>query len=346
MGRGLPLPDPQGAPSLKVPARKSGPELSVVITLRNEESVLPVLLERLEKSLPSSVVSSYEIIFVNDVSTDRSKTILEKKAALDPRVKILNTSRRFGVVECLIGGMRYASGEAVVTMDCDLQDPPELIGELAAKWKAGADVVYTLRKSRQGETAFKQKVTKWAYQILRAASREVDLPVESGDFRLLSRRALDELLKINERDPYLRGLVRTLGFRQEPVYYDRQPRHGGDSHFPVLSKGPVTTFLAGLLSFSTLPLTASFFIWIFLTSAMLLTAVLTASRPTEQANGFFFLILLGISIQFLCLGVMGLYLARVHRQLQGHPRIIFESAVNLVLESQDQEFTRSERSHE
>ena len=164
-------------------------------------------------------------------------------------------SRRFGVAECVIAGMRHARGDAVVTMDTDLQDPPELLPQLVQKWRDGADVVYTVRSARAGEPRHKVVLTRWAYRMIGAIAN-VKLPVEAGDFKLLSRRVADELVKLEEKDPYLRGLVAWVGFKQVPVYYERQPRQAGATHFPLFrSKGPFVTLVTGLTSFSMIPLT-------------------------------------------------------------------------------------------
>ncbi len=315
------------------------PLLSIVLSFRNEAAVIPALLDRLEKVLGNTELF-YEIIFVNDASTDESLTLLKKKAAQDSRVKVLNMSRRFGVAPCASAGLRHAKGDAVIMMDADLQDPPELIPQLIEKWRAGAEIAYTIRTSRDGESKFKIFLTHCAYKILRVASSDVDLPVEAGDFRLLSRRVLDELLKINDPAPYFRGLVRSLGFRQSPVYYEREKRFAGKSHFPLWSRGPMEAFLTGLLSFSTLPLDLSFYIGGGLTLLGFATlAILISLKIFQHSVAFwiwgisFFALIAGL--QLFSVGLLGFYLSRIYRQTQNRPSYIIESSVNILSETEN-----------
>ena len=200
--------------------------VSVVLSFRNEDDVLPELISRLDAVLSKQPVD-YELVFVNDDCTDGSYALLKKAAAKNKKIKVVNMSRRFGVSECVMAGMAHASGDAIVYMDSDLQDPPEVIPELIAKWKDGADVVYTVRTKREGESPLKMWITRMAYRAINASS-EVDLPVNAGDFRLLSRKKCDQLLELGEMDPYTRGLIPWLGGRQEPVYYQRDARAAGE----------------------------------------------------------------------------------------------------------------------
>jgi dolichol-phosphate mannosyltransferase len=309
----------------------SAPQLSVVLSFRNEADVIPELTLRLGKSLEGAGID-YELIFVNDASTDGSLALLEALRARDPRVKILNMSRRFGVAPCVMAGMQYARGEAVVYMDTDLQDPPELIPTLVARWREGADVVYTVRSSRKGESAWKMRVTRAAYRAIQLAS-DVELPVEAGDFKLLSRRVVDELIALGEQDLYVRGLVTWVGFRQVAVPYERQPRGAGEAHFPLLrSWGPISSFVAGVTSFSHAPLIA--FLLLGLASGALsvlaLVTLLLAGACGVVASGAAWLIAFGVlmwSTLALGIGVIGLYLARIHREVLGRPRYIVESAI-------------------
>jgi len=175
-------------------ARTKKSKISVVFSFRNEADVLDELIERV-LAMFKIEGCAHELIFVNDNSTDRSLEILQDYAGKNRSIKIVNMSRNFGVGECVLAGMEYASGDAVIYMDTDLQDPPEVIPELLAKWRDGADLVYTRRLSRGGETAFRLAMTRLAYRIINTVS-EIDMPVEAGDFRLLSRRCIDELLEM------------------------------------------------------------------------------------------------------------------------------------------------------
>lgn len=306
------------------------PLVSVVLSFRNEEQVLPELMARLSAALATAFVR-YELIFVNDSSSDDSRGLVEECARKDPRIKLINMSRRFGVAECVIAGMRNSRGDAVVMMDTDLQDPPELLPTLVGKWREGADVVYTVRTSRQGEPRYKVVLTRWAYRIIGAVAN-LRLPVEAGDFKLLSRRVADELMKLEEKDPYLRGLVTWIGFKQVAVPYTRAPRYGGETHFPFLrSKGPIVTFVTGLTSFSMLPLTA----FLGMGAAVCLLAVMggvwAAARALRGeaveplAVGAVLLLVAGV--QLVGLGMIGVYLGRVFNDVRNRPRYIVESTI-------------------
>jgi dolichol-phosphate mannosyltransferase len=236
------------------------------------------------------------------------------------------------VSECVLGGLAYATGDAAVYMDADLQDPPEVIPELVARWRAGAEVVYTVRVSRAGESPFKLWATRLAYKIISALS-DTPLPVEAGDFRLLSRRAVRQLLQFRERRPYLRGLVTWMGFRQAAVSYTRERRFAGDGHFPLLaSKGPMLMFLAGVLSFSYIPL--SFFAvlgsLVTLGALAALVVALVGGLLGSDVGGAFVLLAVGAllsGVQLLGIGVLGLYLSRVLDEVRNRPQFIVESVI-------------------
>ena len=308
------------------------PLVSVVLSFRNEESVIPELVARLQKALRGAGLA-YELVFVNDASSDGSLALLEEQHRMDPAVKVVNMSRRFGVAPCVIAGMRYAQGDAVVYMDADLQDPPELIPELVARWREGAEVVYTVRTARHGEHGGKLWLTRLAYRAVARLS-ELELPEEAGDFKLLSRRAVTHLLAFSERDLYVRGLVSWLGFRQVAVPYERQPRAGGETHFPLLRLGPVAAFATAVTSFSHLPLI--FFLLLGLAGGALsglalvgLTALALLGVVTSASPAWIAFAALLWSTLAAGIGVIGLYVARIHREVLGRPRYIVESTLGL-----------------
>jgi len=313
------------------PTTRHPPLVSVILSFRDEEAVLPELIQQLQQVFAHLSVES-EWVFVNDASTDRSLRLLVEHAQADSRVKIINMSRRFGVAECFLAGMRYARGDAVITMDTDLQDPPQVIPELLKEWQRGAEVVYTVRTQREGEPVAKLWLTRLAYKAIQLVANE-KLPVEAGDFKLIGRRVVNELLKLNEKDPYLRGLVSWMGFKQVPVYYKRAPRAQGKTHFPIFrSKGPLATFVFGFTSFSILPLVA------FLVLGALLTLVSLLSIPALAAakflaiatpKGLWLLIALGFfaGLQLTGIGMLGLYLGRVYIDVRNRPRYIVESTI-------------------
>ncbi len=303
--------------------------LSVVLSFRNEEKVIPELIRRLRAAL-AGCDADYELIFVNDDSTDRSLALLREEAAADGRVKVINMSRRFGVAECLIAGIERAGGDAVLYLDCDLQDPPELIPSLVAEWRKGGDVVYTVRTRRIGEGRVKKLMTGLAYRAIAAVS-EIALPVEAGDFRLLSRRAVEALLRLKERDPYVRGLTAWIGFRQVPVRYERQPRFAGEGHFPLFSANPAKTFLSGVASFSMAPL------YLILVLGLAGTAVavagLVAAAIAALLGAAAGVAALAFAALFLwatllaALGIVGLYVSRIYRDARGRPRYVVADTI-------------------
>ena len=309
------------------------PLISVVLSFRNEEELIPEMVRRLQQAL-RSIPARYEIIYVNDVSTDRSiEKLLELRQAGETNIRIINMARRCGVAECALAGMEHAKGDAVVLMDADLQDPPELIPELVKKWQEGADVVYTVRASRAGESAVKMFMTRLAYKCIRAIS-EIDLPENAGDFKLISRRALTELLKLkNEQDPYLRGLVTWTGFKQVPVVYHRLERAGGITHFPVFgSRGPIKTLLTGLTSFSTIPLLAFLLIGAIacgLAAVAVLGTGLLACFQVAFPRWWYIILFFFVlsSIQLAGIGVVALYISRIFKQIHNRPNYTIESLV-------------------
>lgn len=292
--------------------------------------MLPQLVERLHATLRPTGYD-YEFVFVNDCSNDRSLEILTELGETDPAIHVVTMSSRFGISPCFLAGMGYATGDAIITMDCDLQDPPEIMPDFIAKWEEGADVVYGTRSVREGESAFKMFVTKWAYRILRNFS-SIDLPVDTGMYRLMTRRVVDTLLAIPEKDPFLRGLVSWVGYEQAQVFYRREPRPAGETHFPLLSKAPAKEFIIGMLSFSQLPLL--FIIAIgFLTigGAVIALVAFIGARATASDipfiyAGLAFLAFLSAA-QLLASAVLWLYLARIYNQVRSRPEYIVASTV-------------------
>ena len=308
------------------------PLISVVLSFRNEAETLPTLIARLEKMFATQPVD-YELIFVNDASTDASLSILTGARAYNTRIKILTMSRRFGVAECVRAGMAVARGDAVVYMDTDLQDPPEVVPALLAEWQQGAEVVHTIRTRREGESQMKMRLTALAYRLIRSGST-LDLPVDAGDFKLLSRQAVTHLLALQESDPYLRGLTVWIGFRQVLVPYVRDARHSGTTHFPFFSRNPWKTFLLGLTSFSFMPIYAIAImtaIGAALSVTALLIALLLAAGGTGGA-GMTALLAIGLFFWTLtvgAIGVVGLYVIRIYKDVRGRPQYIVSETVGV-----------------
>ncbi|MFH1771963.1 MAG: glycosyltransferase family 2 protein [Candidatus Omnitrophota bacterium] len=308
------------------------PLVSVVLSFRNEEDNIPELIARLQKVFKELDPLRYELIFVNDASTDGSLELLLKHRDEDNNIKIINMSRRFGVAPCVKAGFRYAKGDAVVYMDTDLQDPPELISSLVERWRSGADVVNTTRVKRKGESAFRLLLIKLAYKIIRFLA-DIDIPENTGDFKLLSRRVVDRLIDLNEYDPFMRGLVRWIGFKQVQVFYERQARFGGDTHFPLWSSsGVILDFIRGITSFSIMPLYFSLLAGLVLIAGSLLHLVyIIVLKVLDMVLPSYAVVLtvnifLGGVILF-AIGILGMYMGKIHFEVKKRPAYIIDNTV-------------------
>jgi dolichol-phosphate mannosyltransferase len=303
------------------------PEVSVVFSFRNEERNLAELIARTQRAL-ETVTGRYELIFVNDASTDASLELLTRENARDPRIKVLNMARRFGVGEGVLAGFRASSGAAVVYLDADLQDPPEIIPGLVEKWRAGFDVVHTVRSARRGESQWKLFLTRCAYRLINFGAT-IELRENAGDFKLLSRRALDHLLALPEHDPYLRGLAVWVGFPQAYVPYERDARHAGASHFPLFSRNPAKTFVSGLTSFSFMPLYAFAWLGIVLLAAgaIAVAAGLLTDRDWSRWSFIVGVVVLLNGLVVTQVNMVAIYILRIYKDVRGRPRYIVASTI-------------------
>src|SRR5215813_4164571 len=241
----------------------NGLRLSIVVPVFNEEAVLPILLRRTD-ALMDQLEGPVETIFVDDGSTDCSSIILRARAKDDPRYRYIGLSRNFGHQAAITAGMEAAAGDAVVVMDADLQDPPEVVIDMVERWKEGYDVVYARRLSREGDSAFKRWTAHLFYRMLGAIS-SVRIPEDVGDFRLIDRRVVNAFLDMPEHDRFVRGMFAWLGFRQTEVTFHRLPRAAGETKYPLLKM--IRLALAGAISFSDAPLRLA--IWLGLTVSAL-----------------------------------------------------------------------------
>jgi len=311
------------------------PNLSIIISFRNEEKVLEELITRVQKVL-KPLSCTYEMIFINDASTDSSYKILKQKAQIDNRIKVINMSRRFGQAECVFAGFEKSNGDRVLYMDADLQDPPEIIPEIMSTFdKENADVVYTTRLSRSGENWIKLKITKMAYRIIHALS-SVEIPVDSGDFKLLSRQVINHLLKLKEQGLYVRGLISWLGFKQVPFSYHRESRFSGESKFPIWkSSGPIISFIRAIISFSAFPIYFVLLLGliIFIPSLFITLAFCALEFFYNVDIPSHYYILSTITtiggLQMVAIGMVGLYIGQIHQNTLSRPRYIIESTINL-----------------
>ncbi len=294
--------------------------ISIVYSFRNEESLLGELIERTVKAMDDY---EFEIIFVNDDSTDKSLEVIQSFSKKDSRIKILNMSGRFGQIPCLIAGLRSASGEAVLYCDSDLQDPPELFPKMIKEWEEGAFVVNMMRSKRNGENPIKMLLTKLAYKAWNKCSK-IKIQVEVGDFKLVDKKVLTELCKIKEEDPFLRGYVQWLGYKQVNLAYDREARHSGETHFPFWGGDPIETFFIGLTSFSITPLYLPL-IFMLIPLIALVIYLFSVSSISPWVVGIFIMFFLN----FLSLLIIGVYVGRIHLQSRKRPLYNIESTENL-----------------
>lgn len=303
--------------------------LSIVIPAYNEEDNVPRVVERLRGVL-DGIDRDWEIIFAVDPCTDRTEEVILAERERDERVKMLRFSRRFGQPAATLAGMAAASGEATVVIDADLQDPPELIPELVAQWRDGYDVVFAQRRTREGETLPKRIVAGVGYKIINRIA-EVDIPPNTGDFRLMSRRVVDHVVSLNEAHGFLRGLVALVGFRQTAVQYDRDARAAGDSKYNKFI-GSIFIGMNGIVSFSRYPLQVISLLGIFLSGFAFLFAfsylvAKLAGFPFPTGNPTIVIVIsLFSGIQLLSLGIMGEYVGRIYDEVKRRPKFILESA--------------------
>jgi dolichol-phosphate mannosyltransferase len=300
------------------PSRK--PIYSVVAPIFNEEETIPHFYAR-TVAVMESMGEPFEIVLVNDGSIDGSYRILRELHERDPRVRVIDFSRNFGHQIAISAGLDHARGQAVVIIDSDLQDPPEVIPDLIVRWKAGAEVVYAQRAQRVGETRFKLFTAALFYRLIRSLTA-VDIPQDTGDFRLLDRVVVDSLVTMREHHRFMRGLSAWVGFRQEAVQYDRQERFAGSTKYPF--RKMLRFSIDAITSFSHVPLqlaTSFGFILAGLSLVGIVAAIilrLVTHAIIGQASTLILVLFLG-GIQLIFLGVIGEYLARIYDEVRARP---------------------------
>jgi dolichol-phosphate mannosyltransferase len=303
--------------------------LSIVVPVYREEKNIPEFLRRLRPIL-SGVTEDYEIIFSLDPSPDRTEDVILEARAADPRIKLLRFSRRFGQPMATLAGLEYASGEAVVAMDVDLQDPPELIHEMVAKWREGYDVVLPQRRARTGEPWLKKLVAATGYKIINKIA-DVKIPPNTGDFRLMARRVVTEVVRLKESHGFLRGMVAVVGFRQAIIPFDRPARFSGETNYNRFF-GSLRIGFNGIFCFSTYALTLStLFGFIIAGCSFLLMAIYLFYKLMgwEILWGNPTLVIL-ISflggIQLISVGILGEYIGRIYEEVRARPKFIVDRA--------------------
>lgn len=311
------------------------PTLSIIIPLLNEQEVLPELDRRL-RGLLASLDVTWETIFVNDGSTDRTGEMLAELAANEPRFKVLSFSRNFGHQIAVTAGMDYAVGEAVVVIDADLQDPPELIRQMLDKWREGFDIVYAVRSKREGESYFK-RVTAAAFYRFMQTMVGVKFPADAGDFRLTSRRAVLALRGLRETHRFVRGFVVWVGFKQAAVTFVRAGRFAGETKYPL--RKMLRFAMDGITSFSTVPLRISSYLGVLSGMASLGIAAwaLWVRFFTRGVVPGWTSLLIAFSVvasaQFLMIGILGEYVGRIYEEVKRRPLYVIAESKNV--ESKD-----------
>jgi glycosyltransferase involved in cell wall biosynthesis len=296
--------------------------ISIVVPCLNEEEVLRDTNRRLIAVL-EQLPQRFEIVYVDDGSSDRTPEILGELQADDERIRVVHFSRNFGHQMAITAGLEYASGDAVAIIDADLQDPPEVLADFVAKWMDGFDVVYGVRSERQGETAFKVWTAKVFYRLIGKLS-DTEIPLDTGDFRLMGRRVVDALLAMPERDRFVRGMVSWLGFSQAAVPYRRAARAAGVTKFSLFKMLRFAT--DGIVSFSILPLRLATWVGFAASGIALLGVLITVVERLMGVQGLvkgWASILVAIlfigGVQLICMGIIGEYVGRIYGESKRRP---------------------------
>jgi dolichol-phosphate mannosyltransferase len=312
------------------------PILSLVLPIYNEEEIIPELDRRLRAffaDVGSDVAESWEVIFVNDGSKDSSLGLLKALADSEPRYKIISFARNFGHQMAITAGMDRANGDAVVVMDADLQDPPEVVKQMVARWREGFDVVFAIRSRRHGETAFKKLTAAVYYRVLRAMLGGFSIPADAGDFRLMSRPVVLTLRALREQHRFVRGLVAWVGFRQSSVTYERPARFAGETKYPL--RKMLRFAVDGITSFSTVPLRMA--IWLGVLAGVTAMAggvwavweKVFGKGVIQGWTTIMILVGLGSSAQLLMTGILGEYVGRIYEEVKRRPLYVVQDEINL-----------------
>ena len=303
--------------------------LSVVVPVYREEKSVPAFLERLRPVL-AGITADYEIIFALDPSPDRTEAVVIEYRAQDERIKLLKFSRRFGQPMATLAGLQYSAGDAVIVMDADLQDPPELIGEMVAKWREGHDVVLPQRRQRTGEPWIKRLIAKIGYNIINRIA-DVRIPPNTGDFRLMGRRVVNEVVRLRETHGFLRGMVAVVGFKQCLLPFDRPPRVAGQTHYNRFF-GSLRIGFNGIFCFSTFALTLSTQLGFALAFGSIFIALVylvmkLAGFPFPVGNPTVVILILFMGgVQLISVGILGEYIGRIYEEVRARPRFIVDRA--------------------
>ncbi len=305
------------------------PTISILAPVYNEEEALPVLYDRISATL-DAIGEPWELVLVNDGSWDRSLEIMRELHEKDERVRIVNFSRNFGHQIAITAGTDYAQGQAVIIIDADLQDPPSLFAEMIAKWREGYEVVYAVRKERKGESKFKLWTASLFYRLINSITG-VDIPLDTGDFRLMDRKVVAAMRRLREHHRFMRGLSVWVGFRQTGVEYVREERYAGETKYPFSKM--LRFALDGITSFSYMPLQLATYLGFIIAGLSVLAIILTVILRLSGSQAFFgqattlvMVLFLG-GIQLISLGIIGEYLGRIYEEVKRRPLYIVDEAV-------------------
>ena len=314
------------------PSQHGQPELSLVVPVFNEEEAIPVYLDAVRKAL-EGVTESYEIIFAMDPSTDRTEEVVVEANRADPRVKLLRFTRRFGQPGAIWGGLSHSTGRAAIVMDVDLQDPPEVIPELVRIWREGEyKVVIPQRRSREGDNPVKRLVAWTAYWFINKTST-VSIPRNCGDYRLLDRKVIEELLRLNETNAFLKGLTAVVGHPYKLVPFDRKPRSKGEGKYFSLTGGiyigfnGIVAFSGALLRFVTIAGSVLSGLAIVLAAVLFLGKLFGFYQFATGIATLTVLMLFLTGCQFVCLGILGAYIGRIYDETKRRPIFLVDKAV-------------------
>lgn len=314
------------------------PALSLIIPVLNEEAVIPELARRVTEFL-ESVDVTWEVVFVDDGSTDASRKLLTELCQADLRFKLVIFSRNFGHQLAITAGLDYASGDAVVVMDADLQDPPSVVREMLERHREGFDVVYGVRQRRENETWFKRATASAFYRLLRAMVG-VPIPLDAGDFRLMSRRSVLALRSLREAHRFVRGMVAWVGFRQTAVYYDRPGRFAGETHYPFRKMLRFAT--DAITSFSPFPLRLATYLGAFAglvgvgAASWAVWAKLSGAFAVPGWTTIMIAVSLAASAQLLMTGILGEYVGRIYEEVKRRPLYLVMDTVNARRDQDDE----------
>ena len=308
-------------------------KISVIIPMYYEEEVAEECYKRMTFVLQNIENYDYEIICINDGSKDKTLTILENLAIKDKRLKVLSFSRNFGHQCAVTAGLKFVTGDVIVIIDADLQDPPELIPEMLKLWEAGNDVIYGKRKTRDGESVFKLFTAKMFYKTLNALS-DVEIPKDTGDFRLVDRKVVDTINSLPEHNKFLRGLFSWVGYKQIPFQYERKERFAGKTKYPL--KKMLKLASDGIISFSTKPLKivgGLGIISIVISFILLIYALISYIFKLNNLSAGWTSLMLGITffagVQLLSLWIMSEFIARIYDESKNRPQYIIEKKINI-----------------